>query len=313
MRFIQFVVIVVLAAEASACSRAAAQSVMLEPLFKSAVPNDTISGRAAVDDGRVLLMSGGTALAMLDLANRTGTLVPLRIPEPRCWGLARLSDGSMWTLQNRRSLIELKPDGTSDRTISLDRAHLGVFASGDQLILQPAAMEADVPALRARRVDAAEHTPWGDIKTRAFPGLHQGAMMALNMVSCGIGLREELPCWFPDEPTVFMVAHDGRTRRIPLAGLPRVIPEVLLTSEAPPRPIRDGYVDPSGTIWILSSGNRARPSGSAAGGVIVARFGPHGEPIDSRELAEPVRLILRAQGGRAVVLTSRGVVAELLP
>jgi hypothetical protein len=296
-----------------ACSRAAAQSVTLEPLFGPVVSSDTISGRVTAANGAIVLMVGGTAVANVDLAARTATRTPLRVPDPRCWGLARLPDDSMWTLQNRRVLLQLNSDGSSGRTIPLDSPHFGVFAFGDQLVFQPAATGPDVPALRIARPDAPDRVPWGDMKTRAFPGLHQGAMMALNMVSCGVGLRGELPCWFPDEPTLFLIGAAGHTRRIELAGLQRVAPEVLLTSETPPRPIRDVFIDASGTIWILSTGTPPPPSGSPPGGLVIARFGPRGEPIDSRQLAEPVRLILRAEAGKAVILTGRGMVAELRP
>lgn len=313
MRLTHFLSVVVLSVLLPACSRAAAQSVTMEPLFGPVVSSDTISGRSADDDGRVVLMVGGTAIASVDLETRTATRAPLRIPDPRCWGLARLADGSAWTLQNRRALVQVNPDGAAVRTIPLDAQHFGVFAMNDRLILQPAAMEAGAPALRAARPDAPGHIPWGEIKTRAFPGLHAGAMMALNMVSCGVGLHRELPCWFPDEPTLFLISSDGRTRRLELAGLPRAAPEILLTSESPPRPIRDAYIDVSGTIWILSTGNPGPATGRAPGGVVIARFGPRGEPIDSRQLAEPVRLILRARAGRAVLLTGRGMVAELQP
>jgi hypothetical protein len=313
MRFTHFALTLCWLAALATCSRAAAQSVRLEPMFGPAVPSDTISGRSAAEQGPIVLLAGGTMLVTVDLAARNATRTPLRIPDPRCWGLAHLSDGSLWTIQNRRTLVEVHSDGTPGHVVQLDRPHLGLFAMGERLILQPAATDADAPALRAGGPDAPVGTPWSDIKTRAFPGLHPGAMMALNMVSCGVGLHGELPCWFPDEPTLFLVRTDGRTRRIELAGLSRAAPEILLTSQTPPRPIRDAYIDPSGTVWILSTGNPGPPPGSVPGGLVIARFGPRGEPIDTRQLAEPVRLILRARAGRAVILTSRGIIAELQP
>jgi hypothetical protein len=47
------------------------------------------------------------------------------------------------------------------------------------------------------------------------------------------------------------------------------------------------------------------------GGRVIARYRPTGIVIDQRRLEEPIRLILRIESGRAVLLTGAGMVAEL--
>ena len=149
--------------------------------------------------------------------------------------------------------------------------------------------------------------------TRAFDQLATGAAAALNLVACGISATREVPCWFPDEPVVCLIAADGATRRIALAGLSRVAPETLINAKTPPRPIRDIYVQRDGTIWVISTGTGPEGKARGRGGWILARYGPRGEPIDRRLLPEPARLILRAERGRALVLTGTGMVAEVQP
>ena len=45
----------------------------------------------------------------------------------------------------------------------------------------------------------------------------------------------------------------------------------------------------------------------------LARYSPQGALIGLQSLTEPVRLILRAGGGRATVLTGAGMIAEVQP
>jgi hypothetical protein len=51
-----------------------------------------------------------------------------------------------------------------------------------------------------------------------------------------------------------------------------VPPEVLLTADNPARPVRDAYVDDTGTIWVLSSGRPLAGAEDQPGGWILARY-----------------------------------------
>jgi hypothetical protein len=149
--------------------------------------------------------------------------------------------------------------------------------------------------------------------TRTFERIARAPAAALNMVGCGSSAGDERPCWFPDETAVSLIDATGATRKLPLTGLESVTPEVLLTAENPPRPVRDAYVDADGHLWVLSSGKPSPGAEEKPGGWILARYGARGEPMGMRRLAEPARLILRAGAGRGLLLTGAGKVAEVVP
>jgi hypothetical protein len=298
-----------------ACPSAPARVATVLPLFGPAVSNEVIAGRAEDLDPHspVLLLVGERTLVQIDLASGTATRKPLRIPpQDSCWGLARLRDGSLWTLKGRTTLLQIGADGGVLQERALDTAHFGLFGEDDRLIYQPAEFMAPGQALFAARPVETIHAPFGDLKTRAFK-LARASAAALNMVSCGIADGPERPCWFPDEAAVTLVDGSGHMRRVLLPGLSVVAPETLLTSDTPARPVRDAYVDKTGTIWILSSGTATAASDERPGAWLVARYTSAGGPLGISRLPEPVRLILRADARRAVVITGGGMVAEVVP
>jgi hypothetical protein len=146
--------------------------------------------------------------------------------------------------------------------------------------------------------------------TRAFPGIARAQLSALNMVACGSSERAERPCWFPYEAVVSLIDPRGATRRMALSGLVEVAPEVLLAAENPARPVRDVFVDRRGRLWVLSSGV-APPDAVGPGGWILARYAADGAAQGQVRLAEPVRLILRADDDRVIVLAGSGQVSEV--
>jgi hypothetical protein len=284
------------------------------PMFGPALGNEVIAGRAEDLDPHapVLLLAGERTLVQIDLTSGTASRRPLRIPEQdSCWGLARLRDGTIWTLKTRRTLLQIAADGSVVAEHPLDAAHFGLFGEGDRLVYQPADFIAPGQALFAARPPDVARAGWGDMKTRPFK-LARASVAALNMVTCGMAVGELRPCWFPDEAALALIDPSGRTRRIPLPGLTVVSPEILLTSDTPARPVRDAFVDVSGTIWVLSSGTPAA-SDDRPGAWLLARYATDGSPLGISRLPEPVRLILRAEPGRAVVLTGSGMVSEVVP
>jgi hypothetical protein len=287
----------------------------LRPLFGPAIGPEVIAGRA--EDLRahdpIVLLVGDQTLVTIDPSARAVRRRAIQIPAgSTCWGLARLRDGSLWTLKGRRALVHVLETGEIEREIPLSESQFGLFGQGDQLLYQPADFIAPAPALFAGRPGDPQRVAWSSLRTRPF-ALSRTSVAALNFVSCGTSLRAERPCWFPDEPAIYLVDEAGASRRLELAGLYRVSPEVLLTSDNPARPVRDAYVDSGGTIWVLSTGAPPSPSPDVLGGWVLARYGSGGEPRGAWRLSEPVRLILRAESGRALVLTGAGMVAEAIP
>jgi hypothetical protein len=285
----------------------------LAPVFGPIVASEVISGRADEGDG-VWMLAGGTSLVYVDLAAHRVRRVAIRLGAGElCWGLARLEDGSLWTLKGRHAVIQIGPEGAITREVALADPHLGLFGAADRLVYQQASFTPPGPALRAGVPGETGTVPWSDMTTRPFDRLARGSSIALNMVACGGSALPQRPCWFPDEAAVSLIDARGATRTIALRGLDVVSPEILLTSENPQRPVRDAYLDREGRIWVLSSGT-APPGGSVRpGGWLLARYGPHGEPMGMRRLPEPARLILRAAPDRALLLTGAGMVAEVVP
>jgi hypothetical protein len=284
------------------------------PLFGPVIGAEVIGGRA--DDGGdgVWLLAGGNALVRLDLKARRAERTPLTLaPGDQCWGLARLRDGSLWTLKGRRTIVRIEADGQLTRETALPAPHFGLFASGDLLVYQQADFIAPAPALKAG-IPGDEHPqPWSAMTTRTFDTLARASAAALNMVSCGNSRAGERACWFPDEAAVTLIDAAGGSRRLALSQLPVAAPEVLLTAENPPRPVRDAFVDESGGLWVLSTGKAPAGAIERPGGWLLARYGSRGESLGLRSLSEPVRLILQVTSGRVVLLTGGGMVAEVIP
>lgn len=285
----------------------------LAPRFGPIVGTEVIGGRAA-DGNDVWLLAGLADLVHVDLqAGRSQRLMIKVGPGDQCWGLARLDDGSLWTIKGRRAVIRIAPDGEVVRDEPLPEPHLGLFGAQDRLVYQVANLTPPGPALRAGAPGDSHTVPWSDMKTRTFDRLAHASATALNMVACGASARKERPCWFPDEAAVSIIDAGGATRRFDLPGLEAVAPEILLTAENPARPVRDAYLDRDGGLWVLSSGTAPPGQADRPGGWILARYGPGGKALGVHRLAESARLILRAEPGRALLLTGAGMVAEVIP
>lgn len=302
-------------AAAASCSTRPSGALAVHPIYGPVIGSEVIAGRAEDLDTRqpVVLLVGDSTLVAIDLSARTVTRRSMNLPPgTSCWGLARLRDGSLWTLKDRRTLAQVQEGGRIAQEVRLDAAHFGLFGEGDRLLYQPADFMPPAPALFAGRPGDTVRVAWSALRTRSF-ALARASVAALNLVSCGATARAERPCWFPDEPALYLVDEAGGSRRLELGGLYRVAPEVLLTSDYPVRPVRDAYVDADGTIWVLSTGEPSSPAQEVPGGWVLARYGPNGERRSVQRLAEPIRLILRAAKGRALVLTGAGMVAEVTP
>jgi hypothetical protein len=285
----------------------------LSPVFGPIVGSEVIGGRA--DDGhQVWLLVGQAGLVHVDVRTRRSERAMIRIgPADQCWGLARLDDGSIWTLRGRNALVQVAPDGAVVKGEALAEAHLGLFGASDRLVYQVASFAPPGPALRAAVPGGRNTVPWSEMTTRTFDGIARASAVALNMVACGGSARKERPCWFPHEAAVSLIDAGGATRRVSLPGLTVVPPEILLTSENPALPVRDAYLDRDGNLWVLSTGTGPPGGTDRPGGWILARYRADGQLLGLQRLTESARLILYAEPGRALLLTGDGMVAEVIP
>ncbi len=310
MGVLRFMVLVAIAG-APSCANAQSASVQVTPLFGPVVGRDAIVGRADVD-GRVLLLVRDVGLVSIDLDGRTArtTALPPDVMTS-CWGLARLSDGSLWTLKDRHSLVQISESGEVQAEAALDAVHFGLVAAGGRLVYQRMGVTPGVPLYESGPPGSTDRVPWTGMVPRTF-ALSATASLPLNLFTCGESRALERPCWFPDETAVSIIGGHGFARRIELDGLTRVAPEVLVTSDAPSRPIRSAYLASDGSLWILGSG--APPEGARASGAwLLARYTEDGKPLFSKSLPSPARAILRVEEGRALLLASDGMVVEVRP
>ncbi len=282
------------------------------PLFGPVISREVIGGRADDRGDHVWMLGGGEAIVRIDLKAGVATRTGIALPRgERCWGLARLDDGSVWTLLGQRTLAQVDSDGRIAREIALAEPHFGLYAHGDRLVYQPARFTQTAPLLFAGIPGDSVPRPWSAIEPRPFPSLARASAAALNMVACGATRTAEQPCWFPDDTALALIGPAGATRRLVLSGLTRVAPEVLLTSDNPARPLRDAFVDETGAIWVLSSGAPPAGASDAPGGWLLAEYTQTGALVRMFRMSESVRLILRADSRRLIVLTGAGMVAEV--
>jgi len=290
--------------------RQAPDAVAVTRLFGPVVGPEVIGGRADAGDS-ALVLAGGLDLVRIDFEARRSARVHLALdPGESCWGLARLKDGTLWTLKGRHTLARLDDTGRLAAEIALATPHFDVFAAGDRLVFQEAAFVAPRPALAVADAAGVSRRAWSDITTRPFDRLARASAAALNMLACGATRTGERACWFPDEAAVFLLNDEGKTRRLELDGLTTVSPETLLTSDNPARPVRDAFVTPGG-LWVLSTGAPPPAQADVSGGWTLARYVPHGEPHGQARLSEAARLIFRANDDRVLLLTASGHVGEV--
>jgi hypothetical protein len=283
------------------------------PLFGPVIGAEVIGGRVQNDKDvaeEITLLAGGVDLVRIDLGRRRFVRVHLQLgPGDSCWGLARLSSGALWTLKGRRTLARVAPDGRIDQEVPLSSPLFGIFAAGDRLVYQEATFTLPSPALTM--ASDGTRAPWSGITTRPFDRLARASAAALNLLSCGATLASERACWFPDEAAVFLVDEAGHTRRVALEGLTVVPPETLLTSDNPPRPVRDAYVAGATELWVLSSGTAPPGLAGTPGGWVLARYAGGGAPQGQSHLSEAARLILHVDPDRVTLLLSSGKVGEV--
>jgi hypothetical protein len=281
-------------------------------LFGPVIGNEIIAGRVdAGDDAPVLLLVAERSLVSVDIGHRTSARQSLALADASsCWGLAQLSDGSLWTIRDWRMLREISLSGDTIREYPLDGAHAALFSAGDRLLFQRAEFTAPDQALLAGRPGDSKREAWSTLQTRPYK-LARTSVAALNLVTCGPTRAEERACWFPDDPAVALIDPAGHTRRLALPGIPHIAPEVLLTSDNPARPVRDAFVDRTGSLWIVSAGTPMEGAPQPPGGWLLAHFSPAGAPLDRYALTEPARLILSVDTHHIVLLLGSGYVAEV--
>ena len=131
-------------------------------------------------------------------------------PGAQPWGLACLSDGSLWTLESPRVLARLSAAASVAERVALGLPRVALFASGDRLIFQQMPLVARAPVLASGPPrQPFQVRPWAGLDGRAAASREDE--LKHNIVSCGLPAGAWLPCWFADESRISV--SDGTVAR----------------------------------------------------------------------------------------------------
>jgi hypothetical protein len=288
-----------------ACSRAtAAGGLVVRPVSPPRLVGDqVIVGRSACG-GATWLLTEQPALVRVSIAARQVTVHPVRglRSDERPWGLVCLPDGTLWTLTAPGLLARLASDGLLAERIPLPYKSLALFGSADRLLFQPTPYATGRPALRAARIGTfAAAGPWPGPLTQAADT--PADQMIANLLNCGIGSGDYLPCWFAAHRRITI--SDGTLEHVrTLHVRPDRFPAVDAAT-----PVRDVALAGMSRVWILTTGaNRA--AGRRAGSWLT-RSDWRAEEATSIALAPAARLILWATSSECVLLSTRGELLEV--
>ena len=243
------------AAPGGRAERLHAQRIPTVPVVSAAV----IVGRARCG-GRTWLLTETPQLVEIGDAGVAIHAVRGLATEAQPWGLACLSDGSLWTLEEAPFA---RPDRRRRPCPRTGRAH----AASRRAVRCGSGARVRTAANRPRRagsIDArrrrglAETRPW--IGLTARPGASPDEALMRSFVNCGLGQGGFAPCWFADESRVAIA--DGRRHDV-----------------AVPPPCRPTTTTRSGT-W--RSSGRIRCGCSSAASTVRRAGGPDGRLSDRR-------------------------------
>ena len=259
-----------------------------------------IVGRAACAD-RTWLLTEGNRLIEIDGANASvGTREIGGLGRgDRVWGLACLSDGGLWTMASPRSVARIDRTGRVQERVPVQLPRIELFAAGDRLLFQqlPTAPGVEVLATSPPR-QSSTIRPWpGLIGRRATTREDQ---LTRNLVKCGLGLGDEVPCWFANEAAISV--SSGRSARTIAVGWLRAGAIDRQT------PIWDAALVPSGGFWVLANETASRDR--RAGTRLFLASERNGGRL-SVDLKPAARLIVAASGTRCVLLLTDGSLIEV--
>src|SRR4029079_13155438 len=103
-------------------------------LLGPGIGHEIIAGRADDQAGRTWLLVGERTLVIIDMQKSSMERHPLQVGDAACWGLARLADGSLWTLKGRSTAVRISNSGEVVEEVALGSPHFRVFPAGDPLL-----------------------------------------------------------------------------------------------------------------------------------------------------------------------------------
>ena len=265
------------------------------------LPSSLIVGRA-VCAGTTWLLTDRPVLIAVTHDRRAVTVRPVRGLQPadRPWGLACLTDGTLWTLATSRALVRLAPEAIARERIELRWPRLVLFGWLDRVLFAQLPLPIARPILASSPPrDTGEPAPWPKFFGRAAEA--RSDLLARNLINCGIGRQRHLPCWFADDRRV-TVSDGASARSISFAALYGADVDASA-------PIWDLAIGGGDTLWLLVTA--VAPSrGHKAGGRLV-KTNREGVEQSSLQLPTAARTILSATDTTCVVLTVEGTLMEV--
>jgi hypothetical protein len=266
------------------------------------MPPSLIVGRAVCSHGTWLLTEHPDLILITHPARQVTIhrLEGLRTND-RPWGLACLTDGTLWSLATPRVLIRISAEGVVRERVELRFPRVAMFGWGDRLLF------IDLPMLIAKPLLATaiprargESMPWPRFLGRAAEA--RADLVARNLVNCGIGNGRRLPCWFADERRV--VVSDGvSANTVSFAAL-------SARDVAPATPIWDLAMGGADTVWLLASARGS--AGAAVSGARLIKTDGRGTELATLALVPSARMIVAATATTCVLLAADGRLMEVI-
>jgi len=260
----------------------------------------------------------GSYILVLDLAPRAIHLIDRRTLRVRTtplardgvrldpYGIAAHGDGTLSVLADKGRVLSRFSATTGERieTRKLPEPSQGVTGLWNRLGVIAIRLRAGEPLVLE---DGAEgFRPFSPIVSRS--GANPAAQLIGNLLRCGSGTGDALPCWFlAGPPDVTLVHRDGSATHV---AVPSFAPaRARAASRSDPGagfvyPVRDAFLEPGG-LWILS--NQEGDRTPLEDGAVRARHLAHvreGRVRRIVSLAREARAILDANPARLVILYS---------
>jgi hypothetical protein len=269
----------------------------------SLVGRHVIVGRAHCA-GTTWLLTDGPELARISVDGLVASSSPLRglRDGEKPWGLACLPNSELWTLVTHQALARLTVDAQVVERVSLDRPRLGLYTAGDRILMQHPPAGVGKPLLAAglpRKL--ADFVQWPAPVSQQTRSRDQ--QLQANLVSCGIGVSGDVPCWLVNQPR--LAIGDGTPSHTSVQEL-RFVREGTIDETTP---IWDVALAGASRVWVLASA-RNGSDGRRVGGRLT-KSNRRGLDEGFIDLSPPARLILWAGEDRCVVLSATGQLLEV--
>lgn len=276
--------------------------------FSRLVPQGVIVGRAACSSDEppgslrtVWLLNESHQLIEISPAARTVTVHAVRglRSDDAPWGLACLTDQTLWTLVTPGTLGRIAYDGLVAERVSLQVPSIALFGAGTRLLLETLPLAAASAVFTTRSPHRpSEGRPWPGLMVRSGP--QPANVLKRNIVNCGLAEGSAIPCWFPGEARVSV--SDGTHADERLLSWLR---GTTIDSSAP---LRDVAV--FGDRWWLLTGSPQLVVSRRVGGPLVLATA-RGSELGRIEVSPPPRIILGATDSICLLLNTQGEVWEV--